>query len=58
MGPNQLWTWDISYPKTPVRGVFVYLYLMLDVSSRKVVGWAVHNREVAEQAATRKTADR
>ena len=39
-GPNQLWSWDITYLKTPVRGVFVYLYLMLDVWSRKIVGWA------------------
>ena len=37
-GPNQLWSWDITYLRTPVRGVFVYLYLMLDVWSRKVVG--------------------
>jgi len=50
-GPNQLWTWDITYLKTPVRGVFVYLYLMLDVWSRKIVGWAVHEREAAEHAA-------
>ena len=34
-GPNQLWSWDITYLKTPVRGVFQYLYLMLDVWSRR-----------------------
>ena len=39
------------YLKTPVRGVFEYLYLMLDVWSRKIVGWAVHPEESAEQAA-------
>lgn len=50
-GPNQLWTWDITYLKTPVRGVFAYLYLMLDVWSRKIVGWAVHDTESAAQAA-------
>jgi len=50
-GPNQLWSWDITYLRTPVRGVFVYLYLMLDVWSRKVVGWAVHDVESAECAA-------
>ena len=50
-GPNQLWSWDITYLKTPVRGVFVYLYLMLDVWSRKIVGWAVHDSETAEHAA-------
>jgi putative transposase len=49
--PNQLWSWDITYLKTPVRGVFVYLYLMLDVWSRKIVGWAVHDSETAEHAA-------
>jgi len=50
-GPNQLWSWDITYLKTPVRGVFEYLYLMLDVWSRKIVGWAVHEEETAEHAA-------
>ena len=50
-GPDQLWSWDITYLKTPVRGVFVYLYLMLDVWSRKIVGWAVHDLEAAEHAA-------
>jgi putative transposase len=50
-GPNQLWTWDITYLQTPVRGVFDYLYLLLDVWSRKIVGWAVHDVESAEHAA-------
>ena len=50
-GPNQLWSWDITYLKTPVRGVFAYLYLMLDVWSRKIVGWAVHEEESAAHAA-------
>lgn len=50
-GPNQVWSWDITYLKTPVRGVFVYLYLMLDVWSRKIVGAAVHTEESARHAA-------
>lgn len=50
-GPNQLWSWDITYLKTAVRGVFRYLYLMLDVWSRKIVGWALHDEESAEHAA-------
>ncbi len=49
-GPNQVWSWDITYLKTPVRGVFSYLYLLLDVWSRKIVGWAVHTVESAEHA--------
>lgn len=44
-GPNQVWSWDITYLKSPVRGSFYYLYLIVDVWSRKVVGWAVHDRE-------------
>lgn len=41
-GPNQLWSWDITYLRTPVRGMFWYLYLIMDVWSRKIVGWAVY----------------
>jgi putative transposase len=50
-GPNQVWSWDITYLRTPVRGVYVYLYLMLDVWSRKIVGWAVHREESSHEAA-------
>jgi len=50
-GPNQVWSWDITYLRTPVRGVYVYLYLMLDVWSRKIVGWAVHTEESSHAAA-------
>ncbi len=50
-GPNQVWCWDISFLRSPVRGSFFYLYLFLDVWSRKVVGWRVHDREDNELAA-------
>ena len=50
-GANQVWSWDITYLRTPVRGVYVYLYLMLDVWSRKIVGWAVHPEESSDAAA-------
>ena len=30
-GPNQVWTWDITYLKTPVRGCFYYLYVVIDI---------------------------
>ena len=50
-GPNQVWSWDITYLKTPVRGLFLYLYLIMDIWSRKVVGWAVHEVESADLAA-------
>lgn len=49
-GPNQVWAWDITYLPGPVRGTFFFLYLILDVWSRKVVGWAVHAEESATHA--------
>jgi len=50
-GPNQVWSWDITYLPTPVRGVFLYLYLILDVWSRKIVGAHVYDSELATHAA-------
>lgn len=50
-GPNQVWTWDITYLRTRVRGQFFYLYMLLDVWSRKAVGYAVHDVESGELAA-------
>lgn len=49
-GPNQIWSWDITYLKGPTRGTFLYLYLVVDIWSRKVVGWAVHTEESAQLA--------
>jgi transposase InsO family protein len=51
-GPNQVWSWDITYLQSPVRGVFWYLYLMLDLWSRKIVGWSVETTESSHQAAS------
>ncbi len=50
-GPNQVWSWDITYLKAPVRGSFFYLYLIVDVWSRKIVGFEIHDRECNELAA-------
>jgi transposase InsO family protein len=44
-GRCQVWTWDITYLRAAVRGTFYYLYLVLDIWSRKVVGWEVHDEE-------------
>lgn len=49
-GPNQVWVWDITYLRAPVRGTFYRLYTILDLWSRKVVGWAVHEVESEELA--------
>ena len=49
-GPRQVWTWDITYLRAAVRGTFYYLYLVLDIWSRKVVGWEVHAEESMDLA--------
>jgi transposase InsO family protein len=50
-GPNQVWSWDITYLKSAVRGSIYYLYMTLDVWSRKIVGFDVHATECATHAA-------
>jgi len=50
-GANQVWSWDITYLRASVRGTFYYLYLYLDVWSRKIVGWEVHPEESMDHAA-------
>ena len=50
-GPCQVWTWDITYLPGSVRGLFYYLYLIVDLYSRKIVGWEIHDRESAAHAA-------
>jgi putative transposase len=50
-GPNQLWSWDITYLPSPVRGQYYYLYLIEDIYSRKAVGWEVYQQESGELAA-------
>jgi transposase InsO family protein len=49
--PNQVWSWDITYLPTAVRGDFYRLYLILDVYSRMIVAWEVHHEELAAYAA-------
>jgi transposase InsO family protein len=49
-GPWQVASWDITYLKSHVRGAFFYLYLVVDVWSRKILGWEVHEVEAAELA--------
>ena len=50
-GPNQVWSWDITWLPTTVRGAYLYLYLIMDVWSRRIVGWQIAERETADVAA-------
>lgn len=43
--PNQLYSWDITYLPTTIRGQYFYLYLFLDLFSRLIVGWQVYEEE-------------
>jgi len=49
-GPNQLWSWDITKLHGPAKWVYYYLYVILDVFSRYVVGWLLAELESAELA--------
>lgn len=40
-GPNQRWCWDITYCTTHVRGIYLYLFVVMDEYSRKVIAWRV-----------------
>ncbi len=51
MRANQVWSWDITYLPTVIRGRFLRLYLVVDVWSRRIVGWEIHSEESAERAA-------
>lgn len=49
--PNQVWSWDITYLRSDVIGMFFFLYLIVDIYSRKIVGWEVAERESSDRAA-------
>ena len=48
---NQVYSWDITYLPSVVKGVFFYLYLVMDIYSRKIVGWQVYEEESSALAA-------
>lgn len=50
-GPNQVYTWDITYLRSPIRGEFYYLSMFVDLFSRKIVGWRVDEVESMDHAA-------
>ena len=48
--PNEAWSWDITKLKGPVKWTYYYLYVILDIYSRYVVGWMVAHRELSALA--------
>ena len=48
--PGQLFSWDITYLPTQVMGMYFYLYLFMDIYSRKIVGWQIYDTESSELA--------
>ena len=48
--PNMCWSWDITFLKSNIAGLFFKLYMIKDIFSKKVVGWEVHYEENAEHS--------
>jgi transposase InsO family protein len=44
-GPNQVWNWDISYWPTNVKGISLYLYLVIDICSRKIMALDMEEKQ-------------
>jgi putative transposase len=49
-GPNQVWSWDVTKLKGPQKWTYYYLFVMIDIYSRKVIGWLIADTENAELA--------
>jgi putative transposase len=49
--PRQVWCWDMTYLPAVVMGMWFHLYLILDLYSRKIVGWEVHDSDHSDHAA-------
>lgn len=50
-GPDQVYSWDITWLRSDVNGIYYYLYLVVDIFSRRIVQWEIHNSESSEKAA-------
>jgi len=49
-GPDQVWCWDITYLKSNVSGLYFYCYMIMDIWTKEIVGWTIHDTESAELA--------
>jgi transposase InsO family protein len=48
---NEIYSWDITYLLSPIKGQYYYLYMVMDIYSRKIVGWQIHDSESSAYAA-------
>jgi transposase InsO family protein len=51
-GPDQVWSWDITYLLTSIKGIYYYLYMFEDIWSRAIIGWDIYEEESAELASS------
>jgi putative transposase len=49
--PGEVWCWDVTFLPAQIQGRWFYLYLILDLYSRKIVGFEVHDTDSADHAA-------
>jgi transposase InsO family protein len=49
-GPNQVWSWDITWLKSNIKGIFFFAYVIIDIFSRKIVGWSIEESESPDYA--------
>lgn len=50
-GPNQVWSWDITWLRSEVRGLYYYCYMIKDIWKKDIVGWEIHEYESVDIAA-------
>jgi putative transposase len=48
--PNQVWCWDITWLKSTIAGLYYYVYVVIDIYSRKIVGWSIQATESVDHA--------
>lgn len=48
--PNQVWSWDITYLKSAIKGLYYFLYMIVDIFSRMIIGWSIHPDESADHS--------
>ena len=50
VGPNQVWSWDITWLKSRVKGIFFFAYMIIDIWDKSIIGWDIHEQESEDHA--------